>query len=164
MYGDRSPNTAKNWVALLESLYVVFVVTPYARNIARSLLKQPKIYFYDTGAVADEPGLRFENAVACALLKRLHFLEDTKGEKISLHYLRDKEKREVDFLTVRDGRPEWLVEAKVSQTEISHLKYFSESFGNKVEPVLIVKDLQRELLLEGIKVKKASSWLQSLEA
>ena len=158
-----SPNTAKHWIALLESLYVIFLVTPYARNIARSLLKQPKIYFYDTGAVIDEPGPRFENAVACALLKRLHFLEDAKGEKNSLHYLRDKEKREVDFLTVRDGRPEWLVEAKTGSPSAAHLKYFSDFFGNKAKPVLLVKDLQRELQLEGIPVKKAAPWLQSLE-
>ena len=92
-----SPHTVKQWISMLESLYILFTVTPYSRNIARSLLKQPKIYFYDTGFVKEDEGARFENAVACALLKRLHFLEDTAGEKCALYYLRDKEKREVDF-------------------------------------------------------------------
>jgi uncharacterized protein len=159
-----SPHTVKGWIGMLESLYLLFVVTPYSRNIARSLLKQPKIYFYDTGFVKDEPGARFENAAACALLKRLHFLEDTEGEKCSLHYLRDKEKREVDFLTVRDGKPELLVETKWSETNPSGLKHFSGFFREKVETILLVKELKRELTLGGVKVKKASHWLASLEA
>ncbi len=158
-----SPHTVKQWISMLESLYILFMVTPYSRNIARSLLKQPKIYFYDTGFVKEDEGARFENAVACALLKRLHFLEDTAGEKCALYYLRDKEKREVDFLTVRDGNPEWLIEAKLTDTETQALKYFSGFFIKKTEPILLVKNLKRELFLEGIYVKKASRWLQNLE-
>lgn len=159
-----SSHTIKHWIGMLESLYILFVVTPYSRNIARSLLKQPKIYFYDTGFVKEDDGARFENAVACALLKRLHFLEDTAGEKCSLHYLRDKEKREVDFLTIRDGKPELLIETKLSRPERAPLQHFAHFFGKGVEPIILVKDLKRELSLEGIKVKKASHWLQTLEA
>ena len=159
-----SPHTVKHWVGLLESLHVVFVVTPWSRNIARSLLKQPKVYFYDTGFIKEDEGARFENAVACALLKRLHFLEDTTGEKNLLYYLRDKQKREVDFLTVRDGKPEWLIEAKISGAETSSLKHFSGFFEKQVESILLVKNLKRELFLQGIKVKKAAPWLQVLEA
>lgn len=159
-----SPHTIGHWISTLESLYVLFVVTPYSRNIARSLLKQPKIYFYDTGFIKEDEGARFENAVACALLKRLHFLEDTRGEKCALHYLRDKEKREVDFLTVRDGKPEWLIETKISDGDAPALKHFAGFFLKKAEPILLVKDLKRELFLKGIKVKRAGEWLQALEA
>jgi predicted AAA+ superfamily ATPase len=144
-----SPHTVKQWIGMLEGLYILFVVTPYHRNIARGLIKQPKIYFYDTGFVKEDEGARFENAVACALLKRLHFLE---------------EKREVDFLTVRDGRAEWLVETKLADTEIAFLKHFSGFFVKETKPILLVKNLKRELFLDGIYVKKAGSWLQSLEA
>ena len=159
-----SPHTVRHWVGLLEVLHVVFVVTPWSRNIARSLLKQPKVYFYDTGFIQEAEGARFENTVACALLKRLHFLEDTRGEKNSLHYLRDKQKREVDFLTVRDGRPEWLIETKISDAETSSLRHFSGYFEKDMESILLLKNLKRELFLQGIKVKKAASWLQGLEA
>jgi predicted AAA+ superfamily ATPase len=159
-----SPHTVKSWIGMLESLYILFIVTPYSRNVARSILKQPKIYFYDTGFVKEDSGARLENAVACALLKQLHFLEDTAGETCSLHYLRDKNKREVDFLTVRDGKPEILLEVKLSRPEIASIKHFAGIFGKKVESIVLVKDLQRELFLEGIKVKKAAAWLQSLEA
>jgi predicted AAA+ superfamily ATPase len=159
-----SPHTVKQWVNVLESLYILFIVTPYSRNIARSLLKQPKIYFYDTGFVKEDEGARFENTVACALLKHLHFLEDTRGEKCALHYLRDKEKREVDFLTVRDGQPQWLIETKISSEETSALKHFSGFLAKKTEPILLVKNLKRELFLESVKVKKAGEWLAALEA
>jgi uncharacterized protein len=139
-------------------------VTPYSRNIGRSLLKQPKVYFYDTGFVKAHTGARFENAVACALLKRLHFLEDTTGDKCSLYYLRDKEKREVDFLTVRDGAPEWLIEAKTSGVETATLKHFSTCLRGQAAPFLVVKDLKRELCLDGMPVRRAAPWLQTLEA
>ena len=158
-----SPHTVKHWIGMLESLFILFVVTPYSRNIARSLLKQPKIYFYDTGFVKEDAGARFENAVACALLKRLHFIEDTAGEKCSLHYLRDKEKREVDFMTLRDGKPELLIETKLSKPEIFHIQHFAGFLGKQVEALVLVKELKRELSLEGVKIKKASQWLQTLE-
>ena len=96
---DVSPHTAKHWIEILESLYIIFTVTPYSKNIARSLLKQPKVYFYDTGCLPEDKAVRFENAVACALIKRLHYLEDTAGERNTLHYLRDKNKKEVVSLS-----------------------------------------------------------------
>lgn len=159
-----SSHTVKYWIAILENLYVIFVLTPYSRNIARSLLKQPKIYFYDTGFVKEDPGARFENTVACALLKRIHFLEDTKGEKCFLHYLRDKEKREVDFVVIREGKPEFLIETKLSDPDVSSTRHFTNFLKGQVEPILLIKDLKRELSLKSVKVKKASLWLQSLEA
>lgn len=159
-----SPHTVKQWISILESLYIIFVITPYHRNIARGLIKQPKIYFYDTGFVKEDEGARFENAVACALLKRLHFLEDTAGEKCALYYVRDKEKREVDFLTVRDGCSEWLIEAKLADIDTNSLKHFSGFFTKDTKHILLVKNLKRELFLDGIYIKKAGNYLQSLEA
>ena len=160
-----SPHTVKQWIGMLESLYIIFVVTPYHRNIGRSLIKQPKVYFYDTGFVKDDEGARFENAVACALLKRLHFLEDMAGDKCALHYLRDKERREVDFLAVRDGMPEWLIETKLTDTtDIPSLKHFYGYFSKKTKPILLVKNLKREMFIDDVYIKKAGSWLQGLEA
>ncbi len=160
---EVAPPTVKQWIGVLESLYVIFTVTPYSKNIARSLLKQPKVYFYDTGYVKNDPGARFENAVACALLKRTHYLEDIKGEKCSLNYVKDKQKREVDFLTVRDGQPEKLIEAKVSDIDTKNLKYFANFLGPQVESIMLVKNLDREQDHKEIKVRKASLWLSELE-
>ena len=159
-----SSHTVKHWIAVLESLYLIFMLTPYSKNVARSLLKQPKIYFYDTGLVKDDPAARLENTVACALLKRLHFLEDVKGEVCGLHYLKDKERREVDFACLRNGKLECLVETKWSDPDVSNLHRFSKLLPSGARSILLLKETSRELFLKGVYVKRASAWLQELEA
>lgn len=161
---EVSAPTIKKWINILEDLFIIFTINPYSRNIARSLKKQPKVYFYDTGYIKDDPGARMENAVACALLKRLHFLADVRGEKCALHYLKDKEKREVDFLTVREGRPESLIEVKTSDKDIKNLKHFSALFPASVESLLLLKDVDRQQDMGNVKIRKASDWLAQLEA
>jgi hypothetical protein len=69
---------------LLEDLYVVFRVSPFHKNIARALLKEPKYYFFDNGIVLGEEGIKLENLVACALLKELHRAQDVDGDDLDL--------------------------------------------------------------------------------
>ena len=127
---EISPHTVKKWISILESLYVIFVVPPYSKNLARAILREPKIYFYDNGRVKPDEGARFENVIANALLKKLHMGQDLNGEKSQLYYLRDKEKREVDFLTVIDNEIIDMVEVKISDDNIPHsLVYFNERLG-----------------------------------
>ena len=116
---QKSPNTIRHWLQLLVDLYVVFRITPYHRNIARALLKEPKYYFYDNGMVTGNNGVRLENLVACALLKEVHRLEDVEGEKAGMHFIRDKDGREVDFLITMNGRPVHLLEVKWRDTDLS---------------------------------------------
>jgi len=111
---QKSPATVQNWLRLLEDLYVIFRVSPYHRNIARALLKEPKYYFYDNALVQGDDGRRLENLVACALLKESHFRQDVAGEAIDLHYIRNKDGHELDFLILRDRQPWQLVEVKWS--------------------------------------------------
>lgn len=159
---EVSPHTVKHWVEVLERLYVIFIVPPYSKNLARGLLKEPKIFFYDTGRVSGAAA-KFENLVACHLLKRCHYLEDVEGQRCALHYVRDREKREVDFLTLRNSAPELLVEAKLSDGALSpHLKYFKERIAPK-RAVQLVRDLKRELMPEGIEIRRAAPWLAGLE-
>jgi uncharacterized protein len=143
---ETSVHTVKRWLQILENLYVIFAVRPWHRNIARSLLKEAKYYFYDTGAVADagaDPGVVFENAVACALQRELHLTEDTTGHKTSLHFLRDKEKREVDFLTVINKKPRQLVEAKLADDTFSKALGHFGRFLPGVEILQVVRTLRR---------------------
>ena len=63
--------TVKKYIQILEALYIVFIVTPFSKNIARSLLKEPKIYFFDTGLVNGNDGSRLENLTALCLLKQI---------------------------------------------------------------------------------------------
>lgn len=110
---DASIDSVKRWLGILESLYFHFPVRPWYRNVARSLRKEPKFYLWDWSLI-DDPGRRFENLVASALLKAVHLWTDHGFGDFGLHFLRDKEKREVDSLVSRDGKPWLLVEAKLS--------------------------------------------------
>ena len=160
---EVSPHSVKKWIGLLEMLYVVFVVPPFSRNMARALLKESKIYFYDIGRIENNLAARFENVVALSLLKDLHMREDALGERNQLYYLRDKEKREVDFLTLVDRKIESLVEVKVSDDSVSKsLVYFKERLHPK-RTFQIVKDLKKEQTSRGIQVQSATKFLTHLE-
>jgi len=160
---EVSPHSIKKWIQILESLFVIFRVLPYTKNISRSILKEPKIYFYDLGRLKSGSDGKFENLIACALLKRIHFLEDTQGDHRSMFYVRDKEKHEVDFLTINDSKCEWLIEVKESNHVISRsLHYFSEKL-NPEKTFQIVKNLDRNLQNNQIEIKQAAHWLSQLE-
>lgn len=124
---EISPRTAKLWLEALERMYLLFIVRPYTKNLPRAIQKPPKVYFFDNGDVLGDEGAVFENLVATHLIKRLHFIEDSEGYRMSLHYLRDKEGREVDFAVLKGGRLISLVEAKLSDQALSRsLEYYAE--------------------------------------
>lgn len=158
-----SPHTVKRWVDILEDMYVVFRVMPWHRNIARSILKEPKIYFFDTGQVRGDEGVRMENTAAVSLLKHLWYLEDTEGIDVGLHYVRDKQKREVDFLTVVDRRPNMLVEVKSSDANPTPaIRHFARVLG--VEACQIVRRIKRPLTVSGVRIRPAADFLSELKA
>ena len=106
-----SADTVRRWIAALGNLHLGFLVRPWFQNISRSLRKEPKWYLRDWAAVRDV-GRRAETFIACHLLKAVEGWNDLGLGAFELGYLRDKEKREVDFVVVRDGEPWFLVEAK----------------------------------------------------
>ncbi|MEN9307720.1 MAG: hypothetical protein RL173_1652 [Fibrobacterota bacterium] len=119
-----SVESVQRWVDHLEALHLVFLVRPWHRNVNKALTKEPKVYLRDFSTITD-PGARYENMVACHLLKAVESWEDAGLGTFALHYLRDTEKREVDFLVVRDDQPWFLVEAKTSDPHpTASLKHF----------------------------------------
>ena len=160
---DCDSNSVKRWLQLLENLYIIFRVTPYSKNIARSLLKEPKFYFYDH-TYAESEGARLENLVACALLKELHFLEDTTGIKAGLHYLRTKEGKEIDFLISQENKPTHMIEVKSSDdAPVAAFQHFMK-FLPQVKSVQLVKSLKREKTFpEGLAIKSLIPWLKNLD-
>lgn len=124
-----SVDTVRRWMVTLQSFFAGFPVRPWYRNVARSLRKEPKWYLRDWSGIEDE-GARFETFVACHLLKAVEGWSDLGWGDFELRYLRDKEKREVDFVVVRDRKPWFLVEAKVAD-ERSHsaLSYYQAVTG-----------------------------------
>lgn len=158
-----SIHTVKHWLQILENMYVIFPVRPYHKNIARSLLKETKYYLYDTGAVDGNPGAKLENAVACALLRELHFIEDTAGSTIALHYLRDKDKNEVDFLPIIDNKPVMTIEVKLSDENFSPSLFRFNKFFNDIKSVQIVHNLRHKKTKGNVHMLSAHEFLKDLQ-
>ncbi|MCY4221519.1 MAG: AAA family ATPase [Thiotrichales bacterium] len=124
-----SVDTIRRWVAALCDLHLGFVVRPWFNNVSRSLRKEPKWYLRDWASI-DDVGQRAETFVACHLLKAVDGWNDMGLGDFDLGYLRDKEKREVDFLVVRDGRPWFLVEVKYADESLGpSLKRYQHQIG-----------------------------------
>lgn len=156
-----SPNTVKKYIQILEALYIVFRVTPFTHNIARSLLKEPKIYFFDIGLVKGDAGAKFENLVATCLFKHVLAKIDYLAEDVALKYLHTKERHEVDFVLTRDQKVEKMIEVKQSDHSINAgLRYFYEKY--KHPAVQVVKELKRERVDQGIEFIEGSHFLKTL--
>jgi predicted AAA+ superfamily ATPase len=118
--------TAERWLQALENMYVCFRVPPYGAPKVRAVKKERKLYLWDWSSV-EGPGPRFENLVASQLLKYCHWEEDTRGYAMELRFLRDTDRREVDFVVLRDRRPLFAVECKTGERAINpSIRYFSE--------------------------------------
>ena len=81
-------------------------------------------------SLCDEVGPRFENLVASNLLKHCHRIEDQEGDRMELRFVRDAQGRELDFVVVRDGRPEFAVECKSGDRALGrNITYFAQRTG-----------------------------------
>lgn len=160
---ERDAKTIKRWLELLENLYIIFKVSPYHKNVARSLLKEPKYYFYDHTYADDVSGARLENLVACSINKELNFLEDTAGIHAKLHFLRTRDGKEIDFLVCLDEKPSHLIEVKVSNSEPTKaFEHFSKIFP-EAKKVQLVKNLKREQTYPNkLEIRSVLSWLKEI--
>ena len=124
-----SVETARRWVAALCDFHLGFLVRPWFRNVSRSLRKEPKWYLRDWADIEDA-GDKAETFVGCHLLKAVDGWNDLGLGRFDLGYLRDKEKREVDFVVVRDGEPWFLAEVKHRDEAMGPaLGYFQKQLG-----------------------------------
>jgi hypothetical protein len=155
---EISPKTAKTWLEILERMYLVFSVRPFTRSLPRAVVKPPKVYFFDNADIIGDEGARFENLVASSLLKRMHFGEDRDGFRCELRYIRDKEGREVDFVLIKEGVIEELIEVKYSGDEISKSLLY---YANRLKPkkaTQIVANIKRPFDKNGISVTDPLSY------
>jgi uncharacterized protein len=161
-----SDKTVKRWLTILENMYVIFKVPPFHKNIARAIQKAPKFYFYDTGQVIGDSGIKLENAVACALQKEIHFREDCFGETRQLCYLMNKEGKEIDFCTTTDDIPSLMIEVKWKDENLSpNFEIFKRFFPQikQIKMIQITKELKREKTFpNGAEIRIAHNWLSEL--
>ncbi len=159
-----SPATLKKYLDILEALFIVFVVRPYHDNIARAVLQSPKVYFYDTGLVEGDEGLRFENLVATALLKQVQWQHDVQGKEAGLHYIRTKDGAEVDFALSDKNQLTQLVECKLSDEKPHRaLQRFAQEQA-PVQAVQVVRNARHNYNLGDIQVAAAPEFLRGLVA
>jgi predicted AAA+ superfamily ATPase len=118
--------TAERWVAILENLYFCFRIQPYGLPRLRAARKEKKLYMWDWSVCVNESA-RFENMVASHLLKYCHREEDWQGDRMELRFVRDSAGRELDFVVLRNGKPEFAVECKTGERSLSrNIAYFAD--------------------------------------
>ena len=157
-----SPVTLGRYLDILEALFIVFVVRPWHRNIARATLQAPKVYFYDTGLVLGDEGLRFENLVACHLLKNVHWQQDTRGAAADLHYIRTKDDAEVDFCLSEGDTLTHLVECKLADAKPHRALGRFAAQWPQAQAIQLLRDCPVEADIGGLQVRDAAPWLAAL--
>lgn len=157
--------TVKHWVKLLERVFYGFTLRPFSGRLSRTLKKEGKWYLWDWTEIPNM-GYRLENLVAVHLLKLTHYINDLGLGNLSLHYIRDKEKREVDFVVCGQNKPLLLIECKLQETTPSNsLIYFSRLLKPKRSIQLVAEGIEPvNFDEEGLKVEivPASAFLNEL--
>ncbi len=159
-----SPITVKKYISVLESLYIIFSIRTYTKKIKRSILKEVKIYFYDTGLVTSEAGIVFENFIAISLLKHITLRNDLLGTNEQLMYLRTKEGKETDFAFVDSlNGLQNIIEVKLSDTKPSkNLIYFKDKYQTSALQIVRYMD-KSGLNNDNISVLSAEKYLTELD-
>jgi predicted AAA+ superfamily ATPase len=125
---DVAVDTITRWVELMVSLHFGFRVSPWFRNVNKALRKESKWFLRDWSGIEDSCA-RARTFVACHLLKAVEGWTDLGLGHFELRYVRDKLKREVDFLVVRDRKPWFLVEVGDGSCRSDSLEYFQTCTG-----------------------------------
>ena len=159
-----SPTTLKRYLDILQALYIVFIVQPWHHNVARAILQTPKVYFFDSGLVRGDDGIRFENAVAAMLLKQVHFRQDSRGKAADLHYIRTKDGSEVDFALSEGQQLTHLIECKLTDSALHRpLVGFAGRFPT-AKVIQLVRHLRQEEVRGAVHIADAAEWLAALDA
>ena len=121
-----SPNTAREWLSILQASHIVFLLEPYFSNQSKRLVKSPKLYFFDTGLAGFLMGLEstedmdagealgklFETAIIAEIQKRMY----ARKRVSRLSFWRDDHKQEVDLFIEKGPRVVRAIECKSSAT------------------------------------------------
>jgi uncharacterized protein len=161
--------TAKNWLALLETSFVLFLLPPYHVNLGKRITKTPKLYFYDVGLAITLMGLDkeaviknrvlygalFENMIIVDVIKNFH----AQGIRPMLTFFRDSNQHEIDLI-IEGGGNVTPVEIKATQTMDSKffqtLTWFREQLPNSQDPIVVYGGDAQQVRSKG----KVISWTQ----
>ena len=157
-----SHHTMSAWLDALERLYTIFRLSPLTGRNSRAVQKEPKHFHFDWSSIPDE-GARFENLVACHLLKWVHWRQDAHGDDLALHYYRDRDGREVDFVVTDRREPTLLVECKLSDGDPTRgLKYLAGKFPRAESWQISASGRKHYRTATGIRIAPAGVFLSKL--
>lgn len=159
-----SPNTAKSWLSVLETGYIIHFLQPFHNNLGKRIIKSPKLYFYDTGLACSLLGLEnaeqlkthylrgglFENFVVNEFIKQRF----NQGKKSNLYFWQSKDKKEIDLIA-ENAHEQEVFEIKTSVTKqaylFDNLLYWKKlNPENKALPTVIYGGSEDFLVQQGL--------------
>ncbi|MBI1871551.1 MAG: ATP-binding protein [Chlamydiae bacterium] len=157
-------NSVRDWLKVFESFFIAFRISPWSNKISRAIKKEKKLYLFDVVNIPSDSA-KFENRIALELLRAVSNWNDLGLGNFDLHYLRNKEGEEVDFLIANNHVPQILVEAKLSETGVSksllkfqsHLNIPALQLVNRPNIARKISNQKQQIL-----IVTASRWLATL--
>jgi len=158
---DVAPNTAKNWLSILQTAEIVYLLEPYQTNVTQRLIKTPKLYFLDTGLAAyltewASPATLEAGAMSGPILETWVVTELLKsywhnGRRPPFYFYRDKDLREIDLLLVQDGVVYPLEIKKTASPSRQDVRHFTtlEKLGLTMGPGGVICLVEQSLPLTG---------------
>ena len=165
--------TIQSWLSVLVSSYIVYLLPPFYKNYNKTIVKRPKLYFYDTALVSSLLGIRkiehltshplrgaiFECLVVSELIKQ----KNNYGSSYHFYYWRDKTGREIDLIIDKSSQyiPVEIKSGKTIHTEFfKTLRYWLKLTGEKKGKIIYAGE-QNQTRSEGIEIiswKNLTEW------
>jgi len=148
--------TCKNWLSILETSGIIYLLQPYMSNVSNRVIKAPKLYFMDTGLCAylckwpsaemlsdcAMSGAFFETYVVSELIKNAYSYQ--KNPRENLFYYRDKDQKEIDLVYI-SGDKIYPIEVKAGINPVKATKNFSvlTKYGLDIQPGLVIDNSEK---------------------
>ncbi|MCG2726127.1 MAG: AAA family ATPase [Elusimicrobia bacterium] len=152
-------DSIKSWFLILEQFYYLFRIQPFSKSIARALKKEPKIYLYDWVEINNDAS-RFENIIAFHLYKAVNLWRSLGQANTNLFYIRDKEKREADFLITEKNNPFLLIECKLNDEMLSENLAV---FQRKLKIPVAIQLVNKKNVCKKLKQNGFTQWILSAD-
>lgn len=156
--------TIQSWLSILVSSYIVYLLPPFYKNYNKTIVKRPKLYFYDTAIACSLLGIRKPEHLQshplrgalfeCLIVSEIVKQQNNTGNKESLYYWRDKTGREIDLIIDKTSTfiPVEIKSGKTIQTDFfKHLRYWLKLTGEKKGKIIYAGD-DNQKRTEGIEI------------